>query len=349
MELFTILATVLSAVIGAVTVATANKQNMENANEQLSNQQTFSHEEAISANERAQQNYWETQSPQSRVQQYKEAGLSTGLMYGGAAAGGINSSPMASTPSANLPVMNPILNGGLNDVFENMKKMTERENISEDTEKKKQEVENLKSTIEVNNATIEKIAAENGLTNVLTANSKMDGILKEIEIEVSKATKEARIETITAQLQKLKNEGEKLLKEIEGIEIDNENKQAIYNATLQKMTAEISLTWKQVVKTEAETALVQQQSLLVNEQSKNTYVERQKTWKEIENYRHLIGKVDAEIELIQQQTETTKIEQVNTKMDRVTKVLGWMQQLSGIQNDMNSRFNNTVRTAGNLF
>lgn len=348
MELFLLMATVLSAVIGAVSTANANRENMENANEQLQNQQGFSHEEAELANQRAVENYWETQSPQSRVQQYKDAGLSVGLMYGGAANGGVNTSPMASTPGANLPIMNPLLGNGLNDMFENIKKLSETENISEDTEKKKQEVENMKSVIEVNNATIEKIAKENGLTEVLTQNSQLDGTLKQIEIEVQNATKEGRIQIVATQLNNMQKEGEKLLKEIEGLKIDNENKQALYNATLNKMAADTCLVWKQVAKTEAETFLTKAQTTLTNEQTKMSYVERQKTWKEIENYQHVMAQIDAQTELINSQTELTSAEKVNVKMDRVTKVIGWMEQIGNIQNGINNRFNNTVRTINSV-
>lgn len=346
MELFLLLGTVLSAVIGAISNGITNKQNMENANEQLANQQEFSHNEAILANDRALENYWETQSPQSRVQQYKDAGLSVGLMYGGQGNGGVNSSPQASTPGANLPIMSPILRNGLNDVFENIKKISETENITEDTEKKKQEVQNMKNVIEVNNATIEKIAKENNLTEVLTQNSILDGTLKEIEIQVQNSTKEDRIKIVATQLKNMQNEGEKQLKEIQALTIDNENKQKMYDATLKKMYADTCLVWKEVIKTEAETFLYNAQRAYIGEQSKMSYVERMKTWKEIENYKNIMAQIEAQTELIQAQTEMVNTEKVNVKMDRVTKVIGWMEQIGNIQNGINSRFNNTIKTLG---
>ena len=206
----------------------------------------------------------------------------------------------------------------------------------------------MKSVIEVNNATIEQIAKENGLTEVLTQNSKLDGTLKEIEIEVQNATKGDRIQMVATQLNNMQKEGEKLLKEIEGLKIDNENKQKMYNATLNKMAADTCLVWKQVAKTEAETFLTKAQTTLTNEQSKMSYVERQKTWKEIENYKHVMAQIDAQTELINSQTELTSAEKVNIKMDRVTKVIGWMEQIGNIQNGINNRFNNTVRTVNSV-
>lgn len=342
------LAAVLSAIIGAVSVASSNKQNKENTQELLGQEQAYSSEQATLANERQLENYWQTMSPESRVQQIKNAGLSVGLMYGGQGNGGVNTAPMAATPTTNAPVINPVMSTGLNDMFENIKKMAEKENISEDTEKKKQEIENLKSTIEVNNAEIEKIARENGLTEVLTNNSKLDGILKQIEIEVNEATKQGRIDTVATQLDNMRKEGEKLLEEINGLTIDNDNKQKMYTATINKIAAETTLIYKQAIKADAETFLVKAQQTLVNEQTKTTYVERQKTWKDIENYETIMAKIEAETKLINAQTEVSQAEKVNIKMDRVTKVIGWLQQISSLQNDINNRFTNTVKTVGSV-
>lgn len=318
MELFGILAAVLSAVIGVVSNSITNAQNQQNANEQLANQQQFSHNEAELANQRALENYWATQSPESRVQQYKNAGLSVGLMYGGNAGGGIGVTSQAATPAANLPVMQSPMANGLNDLFENIKKMQETENIGEDTEKKKQEIENLKSEIEVNNETITKIATENNLTEVLTSNAKLDGSIKEIELEVSEGTKENRIQIVAEQLNNMRLEGEKMLKEIEGLQIDNNNKQRMYDATLKKMAAETSLLWKQVIKTEQETLLVKAQTALTSEQTNMTFAERQNAYQEFKNLKSLNAKIEAEIKLIKQ--ETGKI-----KLEKVTEIIGWIE------------------------
>ena len=204
--IFALLSTVISSIFQGVT----NAENQQHADEQLQRQQQFSHAEAELANQRAIENYWNTMSPGAKVKQLKDAGLSTGLMYGGAGAGGgVTVTSQANAPVANLPIMqNPMANG-FNDVFENVKKMKESENIGEDTEKKKQEIENLKSEVEVNNATITQIATENNLKEVLTANEKINGLIKQIELEVAEGTKQNRIEEVATQLQNMKNEGEK--------------------------------------------------------------------------------------------------------------------------------------------
>lgn len=328
MGTFAILASVLSIVIGAVSTIVTNSQNKELAENQLANQQEFAHNEAELANERYLDNYWATMSPQSKVQQYKDAGLSVGLMYGGAGAGGVSTGAQAQTPGSTVPVMQNPLSNGINDLFQNLKTMSESENISEDTEKKKQEVENLKSIVEVNTATIEQIAAQNNLTNVMTMNAKLDGILKQIDIDIQDATKTNQIESVATNLQNLKIEGGKLLQELEGLNIDNTNKQQMYNATVNKMAAETALAWKNGAKAAAETNLAKMQEFATAEQGEKSYAERQKIWTEINNYQTVMAKIEAEIKLIEAETKKTGAETVNVKMDRVGKVIGWIESLS---------------------
>lgn len=316
MGIFALLGTILTIISGAIT----NSQNQQNANEQLESQQSFSHNEAELANQRALDNYWETMSPQAKVQQYKDAGLSVGLMYGGAGTGGgVNAGTQAQTPGANLPVMlNPML-GSMTEIIENLKKIEEKENISEDTEKKKQEIEEIKSKIDVNNATIEKIATDNNLTKVLTANSEIDGQIRQIEANIAKATEQQKIEIVGQTLQNLKNEGLKLLEEIKGLQIDNDKKEEIYNATLAKLSAETVLIWKEVARTEAETILTNAKTKLTNEQAGLTYAERQLTWKKVTNYETLIAEIDAQIKVLEteadlkdEQTRQTKVNAIQT-------------------------------------
>lgn len=323
MEIFGLLAIVLTAVLGVAGNAITNAQNKKNADEQLQKQQEFSHNEAELANQRALENYWSTQSPKARLEQINEAGLSPGLMYGGnAAGGGVNMTSQAATPNANLPIMqNPL--AGIGDVFENIKKLKESENIGEDTQKIKSEIDKIKSEIEVNNATIEQIATENNLTEVLTANSKIDGIMKQIEVEIAEGTKQNRIEIVATQLKNMKNEGEKLLKEIEGLTIDNTNKQRMYDATISKIAAETTLLYKQCIKTDAETLLVKANTALTTEQTNLTFAERQKCYKEIEQFEKVNAKIEAETKLMEEQKGKVKLE-------KVTEVIGWIEDAAQI-------------------
>ena len=319
MELFGILAIVLSAIAGVASTSLTNRQNKQNADEQLANQQNFSHNEAELANQRALQNYWETESPEARVKQLKDAGLSTGLMYGGSSAGGVSVTSQATTPSATLPIMqNPM--SGLGDMFQQLKTLKESENIGESTEKIKEETNKIKSDIEMNNATIEQIATQNNLTNVMAANAKLDGVIKQVEVEVAQETKQNRIDIVKTQLDNMVKEGNKMLQEINGLKIDNENKQKIYNATINKMSAETSLLWKQVAKTEAETWLVKATTALTTEQTNLTFAQRQKALKEVSKIQDEIAKIDAEIKLIETQEE-------KIKWDKTTEIIGRISQI----------------------
>lgn len=323
MELFALLGTILTTIVGAIT----NRMNINNANTQLANQQQFSHEEAEIANQRAMENYEATMLPATKVQQYKDAGLSTGLMYGGAGTGGFSMTSQAQTPGATLPIMQNPLQNGLNDFFENIKKMKEAENIEQETTKSKQEVEKIKSDIEVNNSEIEKIATENNLTEVLTANAKIDGTIKQIEADIKEATKEQQIKIVAKQLENLQNEGMKMLQEIEGLKIDNENKQKLYNATLKKMAAETNLMWKQAIKTEQETLLAKAETILTDEKTQLTFAERQKAYKEYEQLKKLNAKIEAEIKLMEQQTGKVKLE-------KISEVISWIGEAANITNNI---------------
>lgn len=323
MELFALLGTILTTIVGAIT----NKLNINNANEQLANQQQFSHEEAEIANQRAMENYEATMLPATKVQQYKEAGLSTGLMYSGAGTGGFSMTSQAQTPGATLPIMVNPLQNGLNDFFENIKKMKEAENIEQDTAKSKQEIEKIKSEIDVNNAEINKIATENNLTEVLTSNAKIDGTIKQIEADIKEATKENQIKIVATQLENMKKDGEKMLQEIEGLKIDNTNKQRLYDATLKKMAAETNLLYKQAIKTEQETLLAKAETILTDEKTQLTFTERQKTYREYEQLKKLNAKIEAEIKLMEEQTGKVKLE-------KVSEVIGWIGEAANITNNI---------------
>ena len=261
------------------------------------------------------------------MKQLKDAGLSTGLMYGGSGTGGVNVTSQAATPSATLPIMqNPM--SGIGDMFQQLKTLKETENIGESTEKIKEETNKIKSDIEMNNATIEQIATENNLTNIMAANAKLDGIIKQVEVEVAQETKQSRIDIVKTQLENMRKEGDKMLQEINGLKIDNENKQKIYNATINKMSAETSLLWKQVAKTEAETWLVKATTALTTEQTNLTYAQRQKALKEVAKIQEEIAKIDAEIKLIGTQEEKIKWDKTTEIVGRIIDVGNTVGQVS---------------------
>lgn len=347
MELFGLLAVVLSTVIAAASSAVANSQNMQNAEQLQNSQQQYNHDEAWLANERALSNYFTTEAPAAKVQQLKDAGLSVSMMYGGTGAGGgVTAGTQAQAGMQSAPVVNPVLGQGLNDMFQNLKTMADTENTKEDTDKKKQEIENMKSEIDVNNATIEKIATDNNLTNVRVLNEAFDGQMKQIELQIAQATANDKIKIVAQTANQLENANKKLLEEIKGLEIDNDNKQKMYDAQLRKYSAEISLIWKQHGLVAAQTQLADAhknlagaQSALAGSQVQLNYIERQIKWKDLERADTLTAQINAQIALWEKQGE--KIE-----LEKVTEVLHWMEQLSGILNNRSKRFNETMQTVG---
>ena len=151
--------------------------------------------------------------------------------------------------------------------------------------------------------------------------------LKNIELEITQNTKESRIKIIAQQLENMQNEGKKLLEEINGLKIDNNNKQKLYDATIKKMAAETNLIWQQTLKTEQETLLTKATTVLTSEQTNLTFTERQKMYKEIEQIKTINAKIEAETKLMEQQAGKVKLE-------KVTEVIGWINQASRIANDI---------------
>ena len=328
MEIFGLLAAVLSVVVSAVATFANNTSNQQNAQSMLNQQQNFTSEQAEIANERYLNNWAATQSPQSQVKNFKDAGLSVGLMYGGAnAGGGLSSAPMAASPSQQAPVMNPILGNGLNDIFDNLLKISQKGNIEEDTEKKSKEIEEIDSRIDVNNETINKLTSDTNLNNVKTLNEALDGQLKQFEIDYTRATQDDRIKLVGEMLEKLRNENEKILKEIEEKKIDIDNKQELYNAQIQKYKAETAKLLKEKVLMEAEIELTNAKKWLTENEAKLSYVERQKKWTEISHIESQISVASANVAKLLSDVELNNVKEISELIGQVTAITGTIGKL----------------------
>ena len=122
-----------------------NTQNLEQQTETLEQQQQFSREAAAQSDAYTRGLFRDLYSPQARVQQLREAGLSVRLMYGQGGMGGTSSTsgaqattPSATTATAIAPLINPaVLN------IENM-----LNSVSLLNESKKTETDIAKTTAE---------------------------------------------------------------------------------------------------------------------------------------------------------------------------------------------------------
>ena len=112
--IFAIIMGVMAAVAGIggiISQSQTNKKNEELNEANREDQQRFSQIEAEKANTRTESLYGKLYSPEAKVKQMRNAGLSPGLMYGMGGAGGTSSTQgaQASTPSNAAPVMNPVI------------------------------------------------------------------------------------------------------------------------------------------------------------------------------------------------------------------------------------------------
>lgn len=330
MTAFAIISLVMSVIMagaGIYAQYSANQQNIEQNNLNREDTQEFNAQEAEKARQANIEQYNLLYSPQAKVQQYREAGLSPALMYsGGGAASAGGTAQMASAGMAGTPTINPIIpQGGLYDLLnqasEMEKRQKESENIGADTDLKEQEIDNLKNTINVQNAEIEKIISEKNLNNVKVQNEAFDGVLKQYEIDYTQRTQENRISLVAETLQNLKNKNDELLQTIEGLKIDNANKQKLYDAQLKKYAAETSLLWKQGALTDAQTAVAKAEEKLKNSEKALTDYQKNLVGKEIEKINKLIPQIEAQTDLFVKQGE-------KIQFDKVSECVGWITDVA---------------------
>ena len=196
--------------------------NQAQANRQLEQQSKL--------NKQQQQLNWQTMDKQQQlqkdminytdashqVQRIRDAGLSVGLMYGGSAAGG-------QTTTGNASAIG--VNGG-NASSESDRNAAAMQNVAMglQLQKLESEIKVNESIANNNNAKVDNLAADTGVkletTELLkeqTTNTQLkneyqeyDNIVKQIESEIAKDTKEDIVSTVTANLCKLDNEARQI-------------------------------------------------------------------------------------------------------------------------------------------
>lgn len=249
------MATAIISIIAAVIAATmsgigiwqadkANKQNQQLAIENREDQQAFSTLAAQQANQATEHRYWNLYSPSSTVNQLKAAGLSPGLFYGQGGSGGQNvSAAQAVTPSSAPATMNPIIPG---DMFSQIFGQTDwNEARKTDSDIKVNETTIQKAQHEMNEIDTKiKLIEEQTKTEVVTRmGEELKNKYQELENEFAEKSMKDRLGMLTDQRNIMKASYEKTLKEIEGLDIDNKNKQELIDLTKKRMAAETAKLW----------------------------------------------------------------------------------------------------------
>lgn len=285
--IFTLMASIASSAIGAQSQLGANTANVNNSQYLLNQQQNFSREEAEKANQRTIDNYNMLYSPQAKVQQLKEAGLNPALMYanGGVASGGIAGS-QAQTPSSNLPQVNAINpTAGLGEIASIAKSLIEKKNSDKQNEKIDAEV---KKTM----AEFENICQKTNNEQILQQTYELNNQILEITKNYEMSTLEERKEMITASLEKLNAETDKLIEEVYGLEIDNKTKNEMNNAIIENKKAQTEQLLQDKVLKQAQTQVENAKKLLTDEQIKLTKEQREKISLEVKELEQRIEYIE---------------------------------------------------------
>lgn len=309
MGTFGIIMLVLSAAMTAIGTGLnyyyqdkTNKEQMDFAREQQTQQQQFEQMAAKTANDRSLDMFYQTQSPHAKMEMIKNAGLSPGLIYGGGAAtqGSAAAAAKASSNAIPMPNIQTPFNGdylnNLSNIMNNMADSdTERKRTEEDTKKIQKEVEALDAKIKETEANTKKIEEE-AKTEVVTRNyTELQSKLAEKDLEFQNATFDDRVNIITEQLNEIRKNIEKTGKEIEMLDIEKEWKPKLYRSTLQLNNAQIQkiakeklLIMAQTTKAKAEKLLIDEQKAKTEQEKHNLQSERKKTEREVEKLEYVL-------------------------------------------------------------
>lgn len=205
---------------GIAAQAMANKENIQLAHENREDEQAFAHEEAEIARQANVEQYNQLYSPQAKVQQYEEAGLSPALMYGNGAAQGASgvTTQMANTPSHSAPYVNPLLNlntqNPVTEALNNLKQIQDTKKSEAETKNVEENTKLVTQKIAESQKLVEKMESEINCNIVTAENDKLKKQLIENEIKISNATIDDQIELVKANLRLIEASEEKSEKKL---------------------------------------------------------------------------------------------------------------------------------------
>lgn len=300
---------IAGAIISSDSTQQANSQNITYANQNREDQQAYNTAAAQAANNETRRQYWELYSPQAKVQQLKNAGLSVGLMYGqGGAGGGGSTAAQASPANTAAPVVNPLLNMGMIDTILNAVKApaeirkteAEASKTKADEKKVNQDITESNQRIRESNANIRKITAEAATEEERKVGQIIQNKLGELDIENEKlqlefnrATNETKIKIVDKEFEKIDGEIKIMQEQLAQEKIETKYAEDIKKETLQniraqrnKFVAETYLTWMKAQTETAQKALLEEQTRLTGDQRSKLQAETTnliKSYEKIEN------------------------------------------------------------------
>lgn len=269
-----------------------NTQNIEHQQQTLQQQQQFSREAAAQSDAYTRGLYRDLYSPQAKVKQLKQAGLSVGLMYGQGGTGGTSSTPgpMAATPAiqpaiSHAPALTaPLINPALMNITDLLKA------LGDITGNLKTEKE-----IEVLDAQIKKIEADTNSTILSSQGIKLDNQLKEFEVKIKEATTATQIDLLVQELNNLKTNQNKTKEEIENLKVDRDVKERMIDISEQQNKYQIAKMVSETSKNIAEKALIEAKTITDQELRNKIEAETNQILRQTEELNLRIEKAEIEI------------------------------------------------------
>ena len=255
---------VVGSIITAWSQQHTNERNIETAQSQMTLQQSLNEESADNATKRTEELYNKLYSPSAKLQQYKEAGLSPAMMYGGTGVGGTSSTSGA---QANTGLVVPNLESF---DFTNLgNSISQIAKQGEETKKTKAETERVETETTETQQKIQNLIAEEDKTKAEKLLTDQQTKQATIIANISEATKQDQKEKIQSEASLAYAENQKVYNEVQKLKKENEYVEELNKANLENLQ-------EQNKKIVAETA-----NIIANTQL--TGVAQEKLKQEIEN------------------------------------------------------------------
>lgn len=304
-------------------------------------------ESAFSRQMKMYERTYEDESPEARRKQLEEAGLSVGLMYGG---GGASGGGMGSTASVPMGATGGASAGKADSPSERRAIELQQMGLGLNMQKLQSEVEVNKSIAEKNEAEAKaatasagKTETEIGLVNVNIEkateeiknyqvqrdSTKLDNILKGIQVEIGERTKELNIEKIEYETGEAEYTVKNLIQRIESQNIDNEIKGRTKETVIKQYNAGLQQTMADII--------VKKTQGTVNEaQAKEIAM---KTWDYVQNWQ-----IKHEGQKIDREKIATEIE----KAGIIKSGMLWSAGINAVGNLLNGVINIATRGLGGM-
>nr|QJB21220.1 MAG: DNA pilot protein [Microvirus sp.] len=219
-----------------------NAKNREHELEMLGMQQGYNVRSAEKADERTRALYNDLYSPQAKVQQLKNAGLSVGLMYGTGGAGGTSSTSGAQAAPASQQAQSqksPLENANLGLLLSQIAVNTaQAKKLEADANKTKGvDTDALQQSIEESKNRVNKLVTEVENIKLENKNKELQNNFDEVRNEIQSKTKNFEIDYIKEKWVNIMEQTKKFASEITGLNIENGMKQSLLNAQLENVKA----------------------------------------------------------------------------------------------------------------